>query len=364
MIKTVLFVDDNQILCRFIRKKFDRCKDTFIVITATDGLDALEKIKEKNISLVITNLHMPRMDGFALLTQLAEHYPDIPVIVQTGQGTTEAKRIVLDMGAISYIEQPFKVEDLGNLVLSTLEKEYEGGILKTFSLDMFIQLIEMEMKTCTVRATEKSSGKQGTLFFREGDLMDARLNNQHGKQAAFEIFCWDNITLSIQDECRLTKKSVNGDLQSLLFEAIRFKDEVAASQQEITEKTDKSQLSAFEDQKSIPSDSDIESSNTFSLKDIFEIENVEGVMSFSLDGKPGYRKFASHQPDKIDEINWLSLFQTLGGIHEADLVFEDMRFFVRRIAKGYILVFLGKTVPVEMVRRSCERLVLKDEHSV
>ncbi|MBW1694508.1 MAG: response regulator [Deltaproteobacteria bacterium] len=174
MIKNVLFVDDNRILCRFIQKKFNRCKDTFTVITATDGLDALEKLTEKNISLVITNLHMPHMDGFALLTHLSDHYPDIPVIVQTGQNNLKTKTIALESGAISYIKQPFKVEDLGHLVLSTLEKEYEGGILKSFSLEVFIQLIEMEMKTCTVRATEKTSDKQGILFFREGDLMDAK----------------------------------------------------------------------------------------------------------------------------------------------------------------------------------------------
>jgi len=120
MIKNVLFVDDNRILCRFIQKKFDRCKNTFTVITATDGLAALEKLTEKNISLVITNLHMPHMDGFALLTHLSEHYPDIPVIVQTGQDKLKTKTIALESGAISYLKQPFKVEDLGHLILSTL----------------------------------------------------------------------------------------------------------------------------------------------------------------------------------------------------------------------------------------------------
>jgi CheY-like chemotaxis protein len=358
MIKNVLFVDDNRILCRFIQKKFDRCKDTFTVITATDGLDALERLTEKNVSLVITNLYMPHMDGFALLTYLSKHYPDIPVIVQTGQNNLKTKTIALESGAISYIKQPFKVEDLGHLILSTLEKEYEGGILKRFSLEVFVQLIEMEMKTCTVRATEKTSDKQGILFFREGDLVDARIRNRHGKQVALEIFCWDDVTLSIQDECRLTKKRINGDLQSILFEAIHFKDEAAAKQQRITEKTDRNQFSAVEVQLSIPADNDAEGTNTFSLKDILEMEGVEGVMSISMDGKPGFSKFASHQPDKIDDINWLSFFQTLDGIHEAELVFEDMRFFLRKIAKNYILVFMGRDVPVEMVRRSCERLIL------
>ncbi|MBW1694509.1 MAG: hypothetical protein JRJ41_10200 [Deltaproteobacteria bacterium] len=151
---------------------------------------------------------------------------------------------------------------------------------------------------------------------------------------------------------------LNGDLQSLLFEAIRFKDEAAADQQRITKKTDRNQFSAVEVQQSIPADNDAKETNTFSLKDILEIEGVEGVMSISMDGKPDFSQFASHQPDKIDKINWLSFFQTLDGIHEAELVFEDMRFFLRKNANGYILVFMGRAVPVEMVRRSCERLFL------
>lgn len=362
MIKNVLFVDDNRILCRFIQKKFNRCKDIFSVITATDGLDALEKLKEKNISLVITNLQMPHMDGFSLLTHLYKYFPDIPVIVQTGQSAAKTKQIALESGAISYIEQPFKVEDLGQLILSTLEKESEGGILKRFSLEMFLQLIEMEMKTCTVRATDKTSGEQGILFFQEGDLMDARIRSRLGTQAAFEIFCWDDVTLSIQDDCRLTKKRINGDLQALLFKAIHFKDEAADHQKKINEKTDLRQFSAAEAKESAPPDNNIERTNTFSLKDILAIEDVKGVMSISMDGKPIFCQFTTQQPEKIDNIDWRSFFLTLDGVYEAELVFEDMRIFLRKTAKGYILVVLGKAVPVEMVRRSCERIVSKKQH--
>lgn len=363
MIKNVLFVDDNQILCRFIQKKFNRYKDTFSVITAADGLDALEKLKEKNISLVITNLQMPNMDGFALLTHLSKHFPDIPVIIQTGQNETKTKQIALESGAISYLEQPFKVEDMGQLILSTLERESEGGILKRFSLEIFLQLVEMEMKTCTVRAIDKTSGEQGVLFFREGDLMDARIKNRTGKQAAFEIFCWNDVIMSIQDNCKLTKKRIDGDLQSLLFEAIRFKDEAANQQKTIHEDSDQREFPAAEVQEDIPPDDNSKKTNTLSLKDILEIEDVIGVMSISMDGKPGFRQFSSQQPEAIDNINWRSLFQTLNGIHEAELIYEDMRFFLRKNAQGYILVVLGKVVPVEMIRHSCEQLVSKNQRT-
>ena len=299
------------------------------------------------------------MDGFALLTHLSKFYPDIPVIVQTGQSTPKTKQIAMESGAISYIEQPFKVKDLGQLILSTLEKESDGGILKRFALEMFIQLIEMEMKTCTVRVTEEASGEQGILFFWEGALMDARIRNRSGKQVAFEIFCWDDVTFSVQDDCKLAKKRINEDLQSLLFEAIRYKDETENYEKNISEKSERRELPAENIQNNIPSGNDIEATSTFALKEILEIEDVKGVMSMAMDGTCGFSQFSSQQLENMVNINWQSFFQTLNGVYEAELVFENMRFFLRKTADGYILVVLGKAVPVEMVRRSCERLVEK-----
>ena len=225
MIKKVLFVDDDRILCRLIQKKLEKYADTFSVLTAEDGLDAVNKLKENTISLVVTDLQMPRMDGFALLAHLSENYPDISVIVQTGHSTPKSKKYALDRGATGYIEKPFKVEKLAEKVIATLQRESEGGILQTIPLEMFIQLIEMERKTCTIRVLNKSSQDQGVLFFRGGDLLDARMSANHGKPAAYEIFSWDEVTLSIQDDCPIKEKKIDGDLQAILFDAMRLKDE-------------------------------------------------------------------------------------------------------------------------------------------
>ncbi|MBU0987646.1 MAG: response regulator, partial [Proteobacteria bacterium] len=225
MIKKMLFVDDDRILCRLIQKKFEQYSNTFSVLTAQDGLDAVQKLKEHTISLVVTDLQMPEMDGFSLLAHLSEKYPDIPVIVQTGHSTPKSKKLVLERGAAGYIEKPFKIEQLAEKIIATLKKESEGGILQTIPLEMFIQLIEMEQKTCTIRVVDKSSGQLGVLFFQNGDLMDARIGGRHGKPAAYEIFAWDQVTLSIQDDCAVKVKKIDEDLQAILFEAMRLKDE-------------------------------------------------------------------------------------------------------------------------------------------
>jgi len=225
MKKNALVVDDDRILRHLIKKKFQAHSSVFSTLLAGDGQEAVQILKENTISIVVTDLHMPQMDGFALLALMSEKYPDIPVIVFTAYSTPQAKKRVLATGAAGFIEKPFVVEDLADNIISILEKESEGGTLQTVSLDMFLQLIEMEQKTCTIRVINKETEKQGVLFLRRGELLDARIRDMHEKEAAYEIFSWDSASLSIQDTCVLDKKVIKEDLQAVLFEAMRLKDE-------------------------------------------------------------------------------------------------------------------------------------------
>ena len=225
MKKSVLIVDDDRILRHLIKKKFQAHSDLFTTLLAADGQEAVQILKENAVSIVVTDLHMPQMDGFSLLALMSEKYPDIPVIVLTAYSTPQSKKRVLATGAAAFIEKPFVVEDLAASIISSLEKESEGGTLQTVSIDMFLQLIEMEQKTCTIRVMNKETEKKGVLFFKGGELLDARIRDMHGKKAAYEIFSWDSPSLSIQDTCVLNERVIKADLQAVLFDAMRLKDE-------------------------------------------------------------------------------------------------------------------------------------------
>ena len=225
MVKKVLIVDDDHIWVRAIKKQFEIYAVTFTTLTAGNGKEAISALKENTISLVVTDVQMPEMDGLALLAYLSATYPDIPVIIMTAYSTPTTKGTVLEGGASGYIEKPFVVEDLAEKIIGTLNKQSEGGTLQTVPLDMFIQLIEMEQKTCTIRVINKIDKRLGVLFFSNGDIMDARVDDQQGIQAAYQIFGWEKVTLSIQDECPIKEKRIDGELQAILFDAMRMKDE-------------------------------------------------------------------------------------------------------------------------------------------
>ena len=225
MIKNVLLVDDDTEMLHALREGFKKYQESFAVLLAEDGLQALNSLKQNIISLVVTDLKMPNMDGFELLAHIMEHYPDIPVIIITGYSTPEMEQLARKGGAVGYIAKPFLIENLARQILTTLRKESEGGTLHNVSSGMFLQLIEMEQKTCTIRLEEKVGGKKGILFFSDGELMDARVNNMQGEAAAHEIFSWDAVNLSIQNGCALKENKIQSDLQPLILEAMRRKDE-------------------------------------------------------------------------------------------------------------------------------------------
>ena len=112
MIRNILVVDDEELLLYPIKEMLEKYCDTFSVLTAEDGLIATKKLNKNTISLVVTNLRMPKMDGFELLDHIKAHYPHIPVIITTGYDSPENERLALTKGAAAYIRKPFKVEEL------------------------------------------------------------------------------------------------------------------------------------------------------------------------------------------------------------------------------------------------------------
>src|SRR5262245_23030009 len=98
---------------------------------AGDGTEALDRMDEFGPSVVITDVIMPRLDGFQLLSSLRANYPETAVIMLTGQGSVDAAiRSVKDQGAFYYFEKPIDTRRL-QLVLkkaaeySTARRENE-----------------------------------------------------------------------------------------------------------------------------------------------------------------------------------------------------------------------------------------------
>jgi len=129
MAKTVLIVDDERTLLDIFEDVLEEYRETFTVMTAADGLTAVEKLQEKTVSVVVSNLRMPGLDGFELLDYIRGYHPGIPVIIATGYASPEKEQLARKKGAVAYIEKPFMFEDLINAILLglTTKSDFHGN---------------------------------------------------------------------------------------------------------------------------------------------------------------------------------------------------------------------------------------------
>jgi len=225
MARKILFVDDDPILRIAIGKSLAAFKDTYTIIMANDGFEAVKKMEEIAFSLVIVDLVMPRMDGMSLIQHIRGKYPDIPVIIVSGTVVAEMENITKTPGVVDYFRKPFQVDDLQAAIMKTLQKEADGGIMNDVSPTVFLQLMEMDAKTCTIRIINKVSEEGGVLYFIDGQLLDARIGVLHGIEAAYKVFSWDVVTIIIGNECRPREDKIHSDLQPIIMKAVGLKDE-------------------------------------------------------------------------------------------------------------------------------------------
>jgi two-component system response regulator MprA len=103
----ILFVDDDPVI-RLLAAKLLR-EAGYTVEVAVDGKEALDRVRSgAAVSLVVTDLHMPRFGGAELLTELRDsgESAGIPVIVLTGSDENDQESSLMDAGADDYIRKP------------------------------------------------------------------------------------------------------------------------------------------------------------------------------------------------------------------------------------------------------------------
>lgn len=107
----LLLVDDHSEILDFLA---DDLQEQYQVVTAFDGQEALNLLADECVQLIISDIMMPGMDGYALCKAIKSNveYCHIPVILLTAKNTLQSKIQGLEYGADAYIEKPFSPEYL------------------------------------------------------------------------------------------------------------------------------------------------------------------------------------------------------------------------------------------------------------
>jgi two-component system response regulator PilR (NtrC family) len=118
---TILVVDDEESMREFLSIMLHR--EGYHVDSAVDGAQAIAQLKEHVYDLVITDIKMPRVDGFGVLDYVLDLAPDTGVIMITAFSTTEQAVEAMKKGAYDYITKPFNNEEIRLIVKNALERK-------------------------------------------------------------------------------------------------------------------------------------------------------------------------------------------------------------------------------------------------
>lgn len=112
MEKRVLIVDDSESIREAVSFTLENAN--YSVERAVDGLDALEKLKGSSFQLMITDLHMPNMDGINLIKEIRarEEYQFLPILFLTTESQSAKKEEARAAGATGWVVKPFVPEKL------------------------------------------------------------------------------------------------------------------------------------------------------------------------------------------------------------------------------------------------------------
>jgi DNA-binding NtrC family response regulator len=110
----ILVVDDEPMMQTLLERILTR--DGYRVLIAGNGAEALEVLARESVSIVISDLQMPVLNGLDLLKTLKKVYPHVGAIIMTAYGDTYTVKDALLLGADEYITKPFKSFEISMVV--------------------------------------------------------------------------------------------------------------------------------------------------------------------------------------------------------------------------------------------------------
>ncbi|MGR7814015.1 sigma-54-dependent transcriptional regulator [Lacinutrix undariae] len=117
--ENILIVDDDVHILELLQRHLQSLN--YHTYKAVSVKEAVEILKDQSISLLITDLKMPGVDGLQLVKYASEHYPDLPKLVVTGYPSIDGALEAMKSGVMEYLTKPFTKEELRLAVAKTLQ---------------------------------------------------------------------------------------------------------------------------------------------------------------------------------------------------------------------------------------------------
>jgi DNA-binding response OmpR family regulator len=243
----VLVADDDAWILRMVATVLE--KRGYSVETAVDGEDALARALARTPDLLITDVMMPKVDGWSLVRQLRAHaeLAMLPVIFLTALSSEDDRIRGFRLGADDYVTKPFRFEELDLRVAKTLRRTAQSmqdtrdqlsgsglrGDLTQVGLSSLLVLIEMERKTGLLQLRAPDDGPSAQILVREGRVVHARLDEADepvDAECVYYLLTWGAGEFEFVGCVVEGVDRVNSSTTHLLMEGARLMDEASESE--------------------------------------------------------------------------------------------------------------------------------------
>ena len=116
----ILVVEDEKSMREVLKILLE--EERYNVVTASDGIEGMGCLEKDIFDLVITDMKMPRADGFDVLKKVKEISPNTFVIMITAFGNKETAVEAMKLGAYDYISKPFNIDEIRLIVKKAIER--------------------------------------------------------------------------------------------------------------------------------------------------------------------------------------------------------------------------------------------------
>lgn len=170
MQKNMLVVDDDADIREMIGTYFTR--EGYKVWFASDGEEGLEQAKQNNYAIILLDVMMPKMDGYAMLANL-RLFSDTPVILLTAKGEQMSKVKGFTKGCDDYIVKPFDFAEL-SLRIQAILKRVNSVVMKEEPNILIVKDLKIDLEGHSV----KKSGKELELTSKEYEILRILASNR------------------------------------------------------------------------------------------------------------------------------------------------------------------------------------------
>lgn len=242
----LLLVDDNPMVLGMLRQALSPLA---IVTTATDGPDALVKAIDEPPDVLVSDYHMPGMDGRQLVDKLKSRSMTAGIAVVLMASKSDITEKLGSQDVDEYVEKPFFLKQATQRIKRVIDKIALEKMAKTAATDGvlrgnltqmnvidLVQSLEMGRKSCLLTLTKEDDKCE--MYFSEGQVTHAVYGSLTGDAAVFKVLRWTGGNFQINFDGKTTQQTTALNTQGLLMEGLRLLDESKREEGETEEEED------------------------------------------------------------------------------------------------------------------------------